>query len=530
MKIGLKLKRISYAGKSVGRDIRVEVEVQDKMLRIQKRINHGTVAEFDDVVGVFDPGQRRFEAEITIKITERDLLFSDAGSVSAVMRVDDVTSLPRVFEYAISVIERRKIFWKTTAVFSVAIEAYDADGARASLKTYRLYLRKDYNRYDAIIQEVTDRWNSGFANDTDPPTAFLDPDLVKAIIFQETRVGNDKRNDGAIDIMQVGNRGDASLKTLRGELSEYWIHEGKEILLKYEARVETVRDSVYWGVRWLYHKDQYIGFDGRRHWNSWKEAVHKYGPNKKEYTENIWSIYTKGFEKEKDGTIITLWAIALFLLMATPFCSQLDAADLIRETVVRQFHNSVWPVYTVAVEFSYRDKNLFAAILEEETDWWEDLHIGRLDGPEIRWLEMADPPTEQSIFSARFIGLEGIPDPVLEVYGKTHVGHGNLYLYRVGNKEVSLLLSTRAVDSYNESVWRPGGYPEYGYAACGHIYKGERLLADYRDENGDGISDAVLHGNIEVICEDVISDDPFAAQDVSVAELPVHEVHFLNTK
>lgn len=531
MRIGLKLKKISYGGKSAGRDIRVKIEVSDKLLRIERRIERGATAEFDDVIGVFDSEQLRSGTEVTIKITERDSLFSDTGKTTAVVRVDGAMSLPRASEYTVSVTERRKIFWKTTAVFSLAIEAYRAeDNGRMPIKAYRSYRGEDYNRYDTVIQEVTDYWNNEFAKGTDPPPTPLDQNLVKAIAFQETRVGNDKTNNGAVNIIQVGNPGDPSLQALRGELPEYWIHDGKEIRLKYDAKVETVRDSMYWGVRWLYHKAQYIGFDGRRRWNSWKETVHKYGPNKKEYTENVWSIYTKGRKKEKSGTVITLWVIALFILIAIPFGSQGDAADFIREAVIQGFHASAWPVDDVAVEFSDRDKNLFAAVLEAETDWSEGLYVGRINGDGIAWLSISDPPTEQSVLSVRFVALKGISDPMLEVYGKTHVGHGNLYLYRVSSNEVSLLFSTKAVDAYNEEVWRPGGYPEYGYATCGRVYKGEQLRASYTDENGDGVSDVVLSGNVEVICEDVLSYDPFAARDVHVADLPVREIHFLDAR
>jgi len=49
--IQLKLSKIKYGGDSIGRDIRVEIEVLGKFLRVDKRIKAGTTAKINREIG-----------------------------------------------------------------------------------------------------------------------------------------------------------------------------------------------------------------------------------------------------------------------------------------------------------------------------------------------------------------------------------------------------------------------------------------------------------------------------------------------
>jgi len=173
--------------------------------------------------------------------------------------------------------------------------------------------QENYNKFDVAIAEIADDWNSQFLNDTDPPEEILDPNLVKAIIFQESRMGY---GEGAgINIMRVGVQGDASLKTLRGELKEYWIHNGKKIQLKYnDAIINKPEDSIKWGIRWLYHKAMRVTTDNKRSWHTWREAIKRYGPPNEKYSNNVWDIYTKGIDK-RGRSPIRLWLIFIPLAL-----------------------------------------------------------------------------------------------------------------------------------------------------------------------------------------------------------------------
>ncbi len=356
--------------------------------------------------------------------------------------------------------------------------------------------REDYNRYDEMISEVVSYWNNEFLRDTDPPDEPLDPNLVKAMMYQESRVGFDKT--AGVNVMQVGNEGDPSVLTLRGELLEYWIHDKKTIPLKYDAKVESVKDSVNWGVRWLYHKAQGSTKDKKRYWIPWREAVIKYGPPKEGYINSVWDIYKKGIKNDKKLGTIRLWSIILIVMML--FLNGSTAYSLenkIKDQIVKG--QSEQPE---GVELVYsQDKKYFLVQIEWEKDWWEELKIGRVENKSIKWLRIDKPPGEQAILSGRFISLKGFANPLVEVYGLTHVGHGFLYIYEIRDDELNLLFKTAVVDYNSDIRWAPGNYERNGYENCGEVFSNGKLVSEYGDINQDGAPDVLLSGVEEVVCE-----------------------------
>lgn len=372
-----------------------------------------------------------------------------------------------------------------------------------NVKTIKPYKYKgtfgneDYNQYDSMIGEAVIFWNNEFLKDSNPPIEYLDPNLVKAMIYQESRMGYDQ--GAKKNIMQIGNPGDPSLKTLRGELKEYWIHNDEKILLKYDARVETIKDSINWGVRWLYHKAQGITNDNKRYWVSWKEAVVKYGPPKAEYEISVWNIYKNGIKKEKNG-IIHLWSMILLLIPMILFLGQDEAYSLnarINSQIAKEKNQEI-----EGVELKYsKDKKYFLAQIEWEKDWWENFRVGKIKNKNISWLPIDKLPGEQAILSTKFIDLDEINNPLVEVYGLTHAGHGYLHIYEIKNDSLNLLFETVAVDSNPDTRWAPENYKKYGYGTCGEIFSGGKLTSEYKDINNDGDEDLILSGTKEIICE-----------------------------
>lgn len=159
-----------------------------------------------------------------------------------------------------------------------------------------------YNEYDDDILKAANFWNEFFLNQKYPPPAPLDPNLVKAIIYMESRMGQGSSFTGHPaypDVMQVGNPEDDAIHVLNNDgkrPTEYEACSGKIVPVDYEGRikVETSYESIYWGVRWLYHKAQDIGVGEEQIWYPWKKAVHRYGPGKETYTESIWNLYEHG--------------------------------------------------------------------------------------------------------------------------------------------------------------------------------------------------------------------------------------------
>ena len=182
------------------------------------------------------------------------------------------------------------------------------------------------------------------------------------------------------------------------------------------------------------------------------------------------------------------------------------------------------------IEVSLYNKSTFLAIVEWQKDWWEDLKIGRLENGMIKWVDIEDPPTEQSILSARFVELTGFREPGLEVYGETHMGNGSLYLYKIKGDGLHLMLVARGVvDFYYDSAWSPDNYQKYGYGSCGDTIEDGKLQVSYDDTNHDGIADVTLTGIVDISCDREIGDNPISTREIKVAEMPIKKRYLLKS-
>lgn len=127
----LKLSKIKYSGDSIGDDIRVEIEILGKFLRVDKRIKAGTTVEINQEVGRFGIDRGSFIADVSIIVIEKDLLFNDVGSASGSIKVNVGVAKPQQFVFEIKIRETRSIlgkFWGAkTAVFEVTLEAIASD-------------------------------------------------------------------------------------------------------------------------------------------------------------------------------------------------------------------------------------------------------------------------------------------------------------------------------------------------------------------------------------------------------------------
>lgn len=181
---------------------------------------------------------------------------------------------------------------------------------------------EDYNKYDSLIAKVVHDWNQKFLTKKQPVPNPLDPSLVKAIAYQESRLGygaNTVNYPAYPDIMQVGDTRNPAIHVLRSEKGfeerEWDDEKGRSSILRFSEHTEMreSRDSIYWGVRWLYHKAQYIK-DNKRAWKSWEEAVegyHKKGDA--QYRMGVMKVYRQGIDSK--GIRIWFFAAGLALLM-----------------------------------------------------------------------------------------------------------------------------------------------------------------------------------------------------------------------
>ncbi|TSC92605.1 MAG: hypothetical protein CEN91_399 [Candidatus Berkelbacteria bacterium Licking1014_85] len=129
--IQLKLSKIKYGGDSIGRDIRVEIEVLGKFLRVDKRIKAGTTAKINREIGRFETDRGLFQAGVFITVIEKDLLFNDVGKASGSVKINTTLAKPQQFVFEVQVREARSIlgkFWgKKIANFEIILEAIVGD-------------------------------------------------------------------------------------------------------------------------------------------------------------------------------------------------------------------------------------------------------------------------------------------------------------------------------------------------------------------------------------------------------------------
>jgi hypothetical protein len=143
------------------------------------------------------------------------------------------------------------------------------------------------------------------------------------------------------------------------------------------------------------------------------------------------------------------------------------------------------PVVRVEVSPVEGETDLYVALRDWEAHWWGDFIAFRFAAGAILWTTAPaedDRPGEQSILSVRGFRLPGFSDPFVEVFGQTHMGNGDFYLYLWQGRNLRPVLRTRAVDRH---------YPDVT------VLRDGRLQAAYRDLDGDGIPEVILSGFID---------------------------------
>lgn len=128
-KIRFNLIKIKYTGTSIGENIKLNIEMLDKNLQIDKRIKAGKSIELTEEIGNFPTDQKTFLINTRITITENDVLFNDANSIEKLIKVDTDSPKAQVFICEIELREKR--FWKnwgkSIAKFEITIEALPVD-------------------------------------------------------------------------------------------------------------------------------------------------------------------------------------------------------------------------------------------------------------------------------------------------------------------------------------------------------------------------------------------------------------------
>ena len=213
--------------------------------------------------------------------------------------------------------------------FKLEVSA-ETEPIQTAIKTYNPGPSgQNYNQYNNDIEESVQEWNNKFLLQKYPPPEPLDPNLVKAMIYIETGMGqNEGANEPYPDIMQVGDIRNPAIHTLNNDgwvspitkkvAREYELNaEGAQEVLDYhgESNAAKPEQSIHWGVRWLYHKAQGITDSGKRYWRPWNEAVRNYNSEgNTKYEKEVYDVYKNGIDNRNKKNPVKLWIIIFFLL------------------------------------------------------------------------------------------------------------------------------------------------------------------------------------------------------------------------
>ena len=95
----------------------MEIKFFEKLFIFEQKIKLGTIFELDREIGRLETNNDIFEAPIRIKITEKDLIFSDTGEIYGSIKINTTSIELQRFNFQIEVQERNKIISKSTAIF-----------------------------------------------------------------------------------------------------------------------------------------------------------------------------------------------------------------------------------------------------------------------------------------------------------------------------------------------------------------------------------------------------------------------------
>ncbi|MFI5205793.1 MAG: hypothetical protein ACHQVK_02540, partial [Candidatus Paceibacterales bacterium] len=213
--------------------------------------------------------------------------------------------------------------------FKLATKGNSQEGGQTILQVYNPGPKaENYNRFDKSIIDATKIWNDHFASQKFPAPILLDGNLVKAMVYTESYAGYGAANGvypSYPDVMQVADGRNPAIHTLNNDgwidpntnqiAREYEWDNNKTILLDYggKASGDTSSESIYWGVRWLYHKAQGISDNGDRYWKPWADAVRDYNKNNDTtYQKKVYKVYDTGIDTHG----YKLWLILVFLALS----------------------------------------------------------------------------------------------------------------------------------------------------------------------------------------------------------------------
>lgn len=120
-KLVIKLKGISYLGDSVGNDINVEIKIRDQVFKFNPPIKLNSTLGLNSEIFHFDFTSDKFEENVNIKVTEKDIIFDDVGEINQKININLSNNEIQEFTFETRVQEIGTNFHKMTAIFKIVL-------------------------------------------------------------------------------------------------------------------------------------------------------------------------------------------------------------------------------------------------------------------------------------------------------------------------------------------------------------------------------------------------------------------------
>lgn len=157
----IKFKSISYLGDSVGNDINIEIKIRDQIFTFNPPIKLNSTLGLNSEIFHFDFVSDKFEENVRIKITEKDILFDDVGEINQKIIVDLSKNELQESVFVIKVKELGTNLRSVTAVFKITL----------------IFEKASYEQKQIIISKIREQ----------AKLHDIDPDFAVALAYCESK-------------------------------------------------------------------------------------------------------------------------------------------------------------------------------------------------------------------------------------------------------------------------------------------------------------------------------------------------------
>lgn len=131
----LELTDIRYSGKSIGDDIRIEIDVLGGTIQFNTKLKRNESVQPNLRIGTVKIFQKTKTIPLAIRVIEHDVLFPDKGGIKTSLKINPGMPFPQTFVHAVEVKEFRGFPTKSIALFEIIIEANIAHAGKKRIPT-----------------------------------------------------------------------------------------------------------------------------------------------------------------------------------------------------------------------------------------------------------------------------------------------------------------------------------------------------------------------------------------------------------